>query len=224
MTDVNSTDAKSTKWAEGLHISLSGLIGAGKSTLAKQLSEGLGLPLFEEKVAGNDCLEAFYKDEERNAFLLQISLLAQRLDVQHVLAWNKTGGVQDRSIYEDRVFCRVLHKRGKMTDLELKTYRSLWNTICRQLPQPDVILHLRVPPKECLNRIKERSRGIESGIDLDYLVDLNEAYDEYLEEISKKMFVITIDWSDYRGVDDVIATLKRVWENASRVHHVIVKP
>lgn len=56
-----------------LFISISGLIGAGKSTLAKKLGERMSLPVFYEPVIDNVYLSDFYKDPSRYSFPLQVS-------------------------------------------------------------------------------------------------------------------------------------------------------
>lgn len=213
---------RDNSWAKGLNIALSGLIGAGKSTLARSLSEELGLQLIEEQVEDNECLKLFYKNRPEYAFVLQISLMVQRLRQQHSQAWTKQGSVQDRSFYEDMVFCRLLRDEGSMTEVEYQTYVALCEVVTKQLPPPDFIIHLQVSPKEALERIKERARGMETGIELDYLTRLSVEYNKFNEEISKRVFVISIDWSVYRSTDKVIETIKRVWENSGNLHRVVV--
>ncbi len=56
-----------------LFISISGLIGAGKSTLATKLAEKMSLPCFYEPVIDNAYLADFYKDPSRYSFPLQVS-------------------------------------------------------------------------------------------------------------------------------------------------------
>ena len=55
-----------------LFISISGLIGAGKSTLATKLGERMNLPVFYEPVIDNVYLSDFYKDPARYSFPLQV--------------------------------------------------------------------------------------------------------------------------------------------------------
>lgn len=210
-------------WARGLHIAISGLIGAGKTTLGTKLAESLNLPLYCEKVSDNKCLEEFYKDQQRNAFLLQISLLAQRLRQQYVINWNIEGGVQDRSIYEDLIFCRMLLASGKLSQLEYDTYLQLWNDISSQLPRPDIIIHLNVTPEVSLERIRKRSRGMENGITLDYLTALDKAYSDFLRELSRNSFVIVVEWSEFIEHEIVIQKIKKVWETASTMHYIDAK-
>lgn len=86
---------------ENVYISIAGLIGAGKTTLATALSKTLGLPVHFEPVTDNVYLEDFYKDMKRYGFPLQIYLLNKRFRQQQQIVWEGRGGVQDRTIYED---------------------------------------------------------------------------------------------------------------------------
>ena len=111
-----------------IFISISGLIGAGKSTLATKLAEKMSLPCFYEPVMDNEYLADFYKDPARYSFPLQVELLTttptiiifplffsfikiyllnRRFQQHQSIIWQGQGGVQDRTIYEDSVFARV---------------------------------------------------------------------------------------------------------------------
>eukprot|EP00930_Biecheleria_cincta_P039945 TRINITY_DN27410_c0_g1_i1.p1 TRINITY_DN27410_c0_g1~~TRINITY_DN27410_c0_g1_i1.p1 ORF type:complete len:162 (+),score=21.83 TRINITY_DN27410_c0_g1_i1:50-487(+) len=74
-------DFNATSFGE-LFIGISGLIGAGKSTLATALGKELGLPVYYEPVADNDYLADFYKDMHKYAFPMQIFLLNKRFRQQ----------------------------------------------------------------------------------------------------------------------------------------------
>ena len=63
-------------------IAISGLIGAGKTTLATALGEALDLPIFYEPVIDNVYLTDFYGDMARYAFPLQVFLLNKRFAQQ----------------------------------------------------------------------------------------------------------------------------------------------
>lgn len=55
-----------------IFISISGLIGAGKTTLATKLAEKMDLPCFYEPVIDNEYLTDFYRDPARYSFPLQV--------------------------------------------------------------------------------------------------------------------------------------------------------
>ena len=58
--------------SQDIFISISGLIGAGKTTLATKLAEKMNLPCFFEPVIDNEYLADFYKDPARYSFPLQV--------------------------------------------------------------------------------------------------------------------------------------------------------
>ena len=105
------------------------MIGAGKSTLAKALGETLNLPVYYEPVMDNEYLADYYKDMKKYAFPLQIYLLNRRFKQQQQIIWAGKGGVQDRTIYEDAVFARMLCKAGHIEQRDYETYLSLFNNM-----------------------------------------------------------------------------------------------
>ncbi len=81
-------------------IGISGLIGAGKTTLATELGKIMNLPVYFEPVIENEYLEDFYRDPKRYSFSLQIYLLNTRFRQHQQILWNGKGGIQDRTLYE----------------------------------------------------------------------------------------------------------------------------
>ena len=71
----------------GVFIGISGLIGAGKTTLAEALAKELNLPVFYEPVTNNEYLKDFYTDMKRYAFPMQIYLLNKRFKQQQQIVW-----------------------------------------------------------------------------------------------------------------------------------------
>lgn len=190
------------------HIVLTGLIGAGKTTLAKNLSLAMGLTLFEEHVVNNELLENFYKDQASYATALQFDLLATRYMQQFQFAFTKGGTIQDRSIYEDRVFAEMLVEMGVMKQVDFDAYCKMFDALSITMPRPTVLVHLEISPKESLKRIRKRNRPMETGITLDYLTRLHSSYSRFIKKISQVIPVIVIDWSEFHNADAVVAVLK----------------
>jgi deoxyadenosine kinase len=189
---------------ENPHIAISGLIGAGKSTLADMLAAELNLPVYHERVADNPYLEAFYGDMARHAFGLQISLLNTRFAEQQRIVWSGRGGVQDRSIYEDMVFARSLHAGGLMSQLELNTYETLFRNMSNFMQRPTMLVHLEVAPEVALERIRSRGRPMEAGITLEYLKNLSAEYRRFVVEINHAIPVISIDYSKFLDAKEIV--------------------
>lgn len=220
MIPVDKRQETVTGWAQGAHIAISGLIGAGKTTLCKALSEALDIPAYYEGVIDNVYLQDFYRDQKKYGFALQIYLLNKRFGQQQTLVWNRQGGVQDRSIYEDSIFAKMLCKSGKMDPRDYQTYVSLFQNMSNFMCKPSVLVHLEVSPIESLRRIKERARGMETGITLEYLQSLKEGYDEFILDISKSIPVIKVNWESFKSTEDMVSMIKQEFENMHNIRNV----
>ena len=201
---MTSTESDSLTMATPF-IAISGLIGAGKTTLASKLSECMNITAYYEPVIDNEYLVDFYSDMGRYAFPLQIYLLNNRVQQQQAITWGQNGGVSDRTIYEDSIFCKVLYDDGHMTKREYDTYKRLFNTLSNTMRHPDVILHLDVTPEEAYRRIMSRGRDMEMTISIDYLRQLHDGYETWLTEISRTIPVIKLNWNEFRD-SGVVAT------------------
>jgi len=205
---------------ENVFIGISGLIGAGKSTLAAALGKRMNLPVYYEPVADNEYLEDFYKDIKTYAFAMQVYLLNKRFSQQQVIIWQGKGGVQDRTIYEDSIFAKMLRDSGLMQDRDYKTYISLFQHMSNFMKKPNVIVHLDVSPEESMRRITMRNRGCESGITLEYLQNLKQAYDVFILEISRLIPVIKVNYERFRTVDEMAAAIADKYMSLGRIQHV----
>ena len=123
-------------------IGISGLIGAGKTTLAKALGKVLNLPVYYEPIIENEYLEDFYRDMKRYSFSFQIYLLNCRFRQHQQVLWNGTGGIQDRTLYEDSIFAKVLYEDGNMEEREYKTYLNLFKSMSNFMKKNTLIIHL----------------------------------------------------------------------------------
>lgn len=203
-----------------LYIGISGIIGAGKTTLADALSKLMDLPLYKEEQMGTEMLDRFYKDMDRYAFSFQIYLLNMRFRQQQQIVWSKQGGIGDRTIYEDGIFAKMLMQQGKMDIIEYETYRELFENMSNFMKHPNVIVHLDVSPDKALERIRERGRECEKGITLEYLQDLHHHYEDFLNDIAHIVLVIRVDWNEFHRAEEIADLVKQKWENISNVHTI----
>ena len=185
-------------------IVVAGMIGIGKSSVAKILGEHFDSEVFYESVEDNKVLPLFYtaSDEEiaskRYPFLLQLWFLDTRFkSIKQALVNDKN--VLDRSIYEDWYFAKVNKDLGRISDLEFEIYENLLNNMMEELDElpkksPDLLIYLKGSFETVLSRINKRGRGYELAPELvDYYRILWQGYDEWLEKHYKYSDAIIID-------------------------------
>jgi deoxyadenosine kinase len=187
-----------------LFIGISGIIGAGKSTITTKLAERLRFDPCYEPVKENPYLPLFYKDMEKYGSMMQIFLLNKRFKAHQQAVWGSTPVVQDRTIYEDVIFAKMLHESGNISDLDFETYRELFINMTHFLHRPDVIVYLDVEPEKALERVHMRGRECEKDLPLSYLKDLRIGYEDWIADISSKIPVIRVDWNEFKDVDYII--------------------
>eukprot|EP00742_Colponemidia_sp_Colp-10_P009873 GILJ01010802.1.p1 GENE.GILJ01010802.1~~GILJ01010802.1.p1 ORF type:complete len:260 (-),score=26.44 GILJ01010802.1:189-938(-) len=205
---------------EKLFISISGLIGAGKTTLATALGKTMGLPVYYEPVIENVYLADFYQNPAKYSFALQIYLLNSRFRQHQQIVWQYAGGIQDRTIYEDSVFAKMLRDSGLMDQRDYETYVSLFSNMSNFMKKPNLIVHLDVTPEQSLERIRLRNRDCEKTLDLEYLQNLYNAYEEFLRDISQVIPVIKVDWSNFRSPEEMAEMIKNEYSKMQNIRSV----
>lgn len=163
-------------------IVVAGNIGAGKTSLTRQLGQRLNWEAAYESVQDNPYLADFYGDMAQWGFHLQIFFLGHRAEHHLSLARSERSAISDRSIYEDaHIFARALHHMGNLTDRDYQAYLAVYERVISDLPRPDLLLYLNAPVPTLVERIRARGRRMEANIPPSYLELLSSYYDEWLE-------------------------------------------
>ena len=175
-----------------MHIAIAGSIGSGKTTLTGLLAKNLKWEPHYEDVDTNPYLHSFYEDMQRWSFNLQVYFLNSRF--RRIIEIRKSGKtvIQDRTIYEDAyIFAPNLHAMNLMSTRDYENYRSLFELISSLIKPPDLIIYLRASVPTLVNQIQKRGREYESAIRIDYLKNLNDMYEEWVEnyKLTKILFI-----------------------------------
>jgi len=194
---------------ENLFIGIAGIIGAGKSTLAGALGEHLGYDVYYEPVADNEYLEDFYADTPRYSFAMQVYLLNRRFQQHQEIIWRGRPAIQDRTIYEDSVFAKMLSDTGLMEPRDYRTYQQLFKHMSNFMCKPNLIVYLDVDPETSYERVQQRQRDVEGGITVDYLQALHDEYENFVQNIGRVLPLIRVSWNEYHDVEEMADVIKR---------------
>ncbi|MEM9555792.1 MAG: deoxynucleoside kinase [Acidobacteriota bacterium] len=205
---------------ENLFIGIAGMIGAGKSTLATALGEHLEIDVYYEPIEDNEYLEDFYRDTARYAFATQIYLLNRRFQQHQEIIWRGRSAVQDRTIYEDSIFAKMLATSGRMDERDYRTYQQLFRHMSNFMCKPNLIVYLDVSPERSLERIRGRGRSMENGITLEYLRALYDGYESFIVDISKMIPVIRVDYERFATADEMAEMIEREYLDHSFLREV----
>ncbi len=163
--------------SEVKYITIEGVIGAGKTSLAKKVKERLNAQLILEQFDMNPFLEKFYSDRKRYAFQTQMFFLINRFKQQEELNQEDLFTdylVADYLFEKDRIFAYM-----NLSSEELKLYESIYPLLARSLRKPDLVVFLQSSTERLMHNIKKRNRKIERSISKSYIEELSEAYNHF---------------------------------------------
>jgi len=183
-----------------MYIAIEGVIGVGKTTLARLLQPAFQSALVLEVFEENPFLSDFYSDRQRYAFQTQIFFLLsryyqQRRSVPEIL---KRGEplITDYTFAKDALFARI-----NLTGDELEMYYRVHDALAEKIPLPDLIVYMRAEIDVLMQRIASRDRPYERNMERDYIADLNRAYEAFFIEnqarnISGNVAVLVLDTNE----------------------------
>ncbi len=176
------------------YVAFEGNIGAGKTTLATKIAEDFNAKTVLERFADNPFLPKFYKDQNRYAFPLEMSFLADRYqqlsDDLAQFDLFKDFIVADYHIFKSLIFAKIT-----LAEDEYRLYRNLFDIIYKEMPKPDLYIYLYQNSERLLQNIKKRGRSYEQEIPADYLEKINNGYLDYIKS-QTELNVLIIDVSD----------------------------
>jgi deoxyadenosine/deoxycytidine kinase len=170
------------------YIAIEGVIGAGKTSLAKLLSEKLSANLIMEEFEKNPFLESFYEDRDRYAFQTQMFFLVNRYKQQQQLDQEDLFAkyiVSDYIFDKDKIFAYL-----NLDKEELKLYESVYPLLERDLRKPDLVIFLQSSIDRLMYNIRKRGRKIERNLTRTYIKELSEAYNNFFFKYNRTPLLI----------------------------------
>ena len=164
-----------------MYIAVAGNIGSGKSTLTSLLAKHYGWEDRFEAVEHNPYLEDYYRDIHRWSFNLEVYFLKERFRDLIDISQSEKTVIQDRTIYEGvYVFMQNNRAMGHLTERDFETYMELFEQMMTVVRKPDLMIYLKASVPHLVGNIQKRGREYEQSIQLEYLENLNQRYDDFI--------------------------------------------
>ena len=182
------------------YIAIEGNIGAGKTSLANMMSDEFNAKIVLERFADNPFLPKFYEDNERYAFPLEMSFLADRYqqlsDDLAQFDLFKNFIVSDYYIFKSLIFAQVTLQKD-----EYKLYRKMFDLMYKEITKPDLYVYLYQNTDRLLENIKKRGREYEQNIEASYLQKIHDGYSNFIKT-EQDLNILIIDVSDLDFVNN----------------------
>ena len=192
------------------YIAIEGVIGVGKTTLARMSQAEFEADILLEVFEENPFLARFYEDRKRYAFQTQIFFLLSRFHQQHEAipaALAHRNLISDYTFDKNKIFARL-----NIEPDELAMYERVQEIMATKIPLPDLVVYLRADPAVLMARIAARDRAYERAMDRAYIAALVNAYDDFFAHYTQSP-ALTIDTNELdfvRHADDLRAVQERI--------------
>lgn len=178
-----------------MYIAIEGVIGVGKTTLARLLQPAFEAEVLLEVFEENPFLSDFYSDRARYAFQTQIFFLLSRYhqqnnNVPNILAAGKSL-IADYTFAKDALFAGINLKGD-----ELDMYRKVHDALGEKIPKPDLLVYLQATTDTLMSRIAFRDRPYERQMERAYIDELNVAYEGFFSKPFDHTPILKIDTND----------------------------
>ena len=175
-----------------MYVAIEGVIGVGKTTLARLLQPRFDAELLLEVFEENPFLSDFYGDRARYAFQTQIFFLLSRYRQQHSTVPKKLSGgknlLADYTFAKDALFAGI-----NLEGDELDMYRKVHEALGEKIPKPDLLVYLQASTDVLMQRIAYRDRPYERQMERSYIDELNRAYEDFFSKPYDSVPVLKID-------------------------------
>ena len=184
-----------------MYIAIEGVIGVGKTTLARLLQPAFNAEILLEVFEENPFLSDFYGDRQRYAFQTQIFFLLSRYRQQN----NTIPGIlaSGRDLLSDYTFSKdALFARINLHGDELNMYYKVHEALGEKIPKPDLVVYLQADTGVLMQRIALRDRSYERQMERDYIEQLRQAYEDFFSKPFDHTAILTIDTNNLNFVQN----------------------
>jgi len=184
-----------------MYVAIEGVIGVGKTTLARLLQPSFEAEIILEVFEENPFLSDFYSDRERYAFQTQIFFLLSRYHQQRRTIHEIVG--TGKNLFADYTFAKdALFASINLQGDELDMYHKVHEALAEKIQKPDLLVYLQADTDTLMQRIALRDRPYERKMERTYIDELNHAYEDFFSKPFDHTPVLTIDTNDLNIVQN----------------------
>ncbi|RKD92737.1 deoxynucleoside kinase [Mangrovibacterium diazotrophicum] len=182
------------------YLVIEGNIGSGKTTLTKMISKKFGARMLLEGFEDNPFLPKFYVEQDKYAFPLEMSFLADRYNQlnKHIREFELFSSF----LVSDYYFVKsLIFAQNTLREDEYQLYQRFFSIIYDRIPKPDLYVFLHQTPENLLKNIRKRGRDYEQNISVEYLSQIEKGYFAYFKQ-NPDFPILLIDTSNIDFVND----------------------
>ncbi len=178
-----------------MYIAIEGVIGVGKTTLARMLQERFNAELQLEVFEENPFLAKFYEDRARYAFQTQIFFLLSRYHQQNRSVTEALS--QGSNLITDYTFAKdALFARINLEGDELDMYYNVHDALAEKIALPELVIYLSADTRVLMERIAMRDRPYERSMEASYIGMVNDAYEDFFGGSYERVPVLRVDTNE----------------------------
>ena len=202
-----------------MYVAIEGVIGVGKTTLARLLQSRFDAELLLEIFEENPFLSDFYADRSRYAFQTQMFFLLSRYRQQNSTVPKLLS--EGKNLLADYTFAKdALFAGINLEGDELEMYHKVHDALGEKIPKPDLLVYLQASTETLMQRIAYRDRPYERQMERGYINELNQAYEEFFSKPFDSVPVLKIDTNPL----NIIQTPEHLTEVENRIRQNLGLP
>ena len=198
-------------------ITVEGNTGAGKTSLAKMLTQEYQAKLILEEFADNPFLPKFYKEPKQYAFTTELYFMADRYQQLSQLLSNNELDKKEVFITDYLFNKSLLYAEVTLEADEFQLFARLFNLIYSRIPKPDLIVYVHSTIDRLVQNIQKRGRDFEQSVRREYLQQVENIYFNYFKENANlRILILEADEIDFvhneQHYQQILAHLEKEYE------------
>nr|WP_276203675.1 deoxynucleoside kinase [Hyalangium minutum] len=197
-------------------IAVAGLMGSGKTTLARKIAASLGYSYLPSSVTAKDYLSDLNSNPRRWAFETQLAFFCHKaIQVNEALSRSERI-ILDRTLTEDiHVFAKYFVSKGHIEKRAFDTYLELASFFFKTLPAPDIVIYCECAPSTAIRRIQKRRRDDQFLHSPQHIKSIAKLYEDWTTSYQDSTLLALdgnrFDWREQVIAETVCREIENVW-------------